>query len=237
MHLPAAGLALALLLVPAALAADQGSLTFSPDFTTLTATLEMGVTGAEAADMRAAMDQYGDQDGQATQAEADRFAQDFRGLIGSSVDDMAEGDNLTLDGARPTSMDLADLSFSNVAGPVTSTERVGMHMVLRIGMRPAPGDSHTLFMRGEKAEGDGTVQMTITAPAGYIIASYTGIPGATQSADRSTLTFTDSAGNDQDGTVVFARPSAAGTGTKGSPAPALALAAVALAMAALARRS
>ena len=235
-----AALALALLLVPAA-AADTGAITFDPGFTTMTFAMELVSTGDDARQMRQAIDQNGNRDGQATQAEADKFASDFKELVGAGVASEVDGDNMTFDGKAPTSTRLTGFALSRAAGATTSGDPLHMHATIALTLHPAAGATHTLFMRGNAEEGDGEVQMTITAPAGFAVQSFTGIPEGSLSADRTVLSFRDYAGNGNDGTVVFGPPPAPAAtqpqdGSKASPVLPLPLLLAALLLAGLARR-
>lgn len=225
-------LLLALLVAaPAAEAKSSGSMTFNAGFTELTVEVQASIVEQDAADIRGAADEYGNADGQATQAEADKFVHDFESLIASGVFEGFSDGNLTLDGKAPKDFEIEALALADVAGPVTSFDPIRMTLTGVLEFTPGAGETHTMLLRGGTDE---TAEVDINAPSGHVIQSHSGIQG-TLDADKDTLSFTQTTADTEDVAVVFAKAPAP-AGTKGSPGPAAALLAVALAGLAAARR-
>lgn len=214
---------LAIALSPAVTARNSAEFAPSADFTRLDAKGTVDITGSDAQEFRVAVDQYGNGDGHATEAETDKFLRDFRSMMEGFVSAGVADGNVTLDGKMPEGIDLASMGAKGSAGPVTSSDAITMefHMVIRF--MPAAGTTHTLFSRGSTDNEAGAAEITIRAPTGFHIQSATGIPGGASFNDaRTTLTFTEVDGS-SDSTIVFAQGAYSSGESKTSPALAAAV--------------
>jgi hypothetical protein len=203
---------LALVAVPATQATGKGTMSFPVDFTRFHMAIDDSTSGKDAAQMRAQVDAYGNHDGQATQAEGDKFAADFKAMIGQAVLSGTKDGNLTLDGAGPTSADLTVLQFRDIAGAISSEAPVTLHAEMDLAFAPGAGPDHTLFVKAHKDDSAGaqSVETTVKSPPGYVIKSIAGAPGAVLSSDNASATFTDTAQGAENGVVVFGKPAAKG---------------------------
>jgi hypothetical protein len=211
-----------LLAIPAATAAMEmeADVTFAADFTSMDIQMSMSMGGEQAAQMRGAFDQMGNQDGRASQSEADAFLQQFRDTIEGSVTESMDPRDVTMDGNPAKGFEIEDLTMTDVDGPVTSESPITMSVELKVELEPEGDGEHTLVMKdsgdeGEEAEVTG--QLRIRAPKGYVIKSHNAPEGSSLSSDKRILTVTesDAAGSGEDARIVFAPASASG-----SPAPA-----------------
>jgi hypothetical protein len=233
MRLPLLVVTAALALLPAALAANSMEIAPSADFSELALDARARLSGSESAGMRSAMDSTflgGNGDGMVSQAEVEAFAARVKDEMGSGMADSI-GDNVTVDGNAATEVTDVTLDILDGTGAVTSTGVMTMRVTATIQFPEASGTTHTLFWQASAEEGNATIEVTVTAPAGYIIRSVEGLPEGSLAADKRSLRFTDSAANDQDATIVFAEAK----GSKGSPAAGLAAVAVCVAAAFLVR--
>lgn len=224
MRLPLLVAIAAIALLPAALAANSMEITPSADFAELAMQARLGMSGSESAQMRGAMDSTfvgGNGDGMVSQAEVDAFEARLKDPMGSSMADSI-GDNVTMDGNLATDLTGVTLQILDGPGAVTSTGVITIDVTATIHFPTGAGATHTMFWQATPEEGDATVAVTVRAPAGYIISSVEGLSEDALAADKASLQFTDSAGNDDDATIVFTKSSGAAPGTKNAPAAGLA---------------
>lgn len=217
MHARRAALAALLIvaLLPGAHAANSANMSFNAGFTTMTIDATVDANGDEARGMRQAMDTQGNGDGTVTQNEVDAFVEFMKSLMAGQAS-QPMGDNVTLDGKGPKRADVTKLAILGATGPLSVPSVTTMTATMEVLFEPAEGTTHTLRMVG-RADPQGsqeTAKVSIRAPAGYTIQSHDGIPGASLSGDKTTLSFTDSASASGSSTIVFGQGS-----SKGAPAP------------------
>lgn len=202
-------------LLPSAHAANSANMTFNGSFTTMTIQATVDASGQEAQGMRQAMDSQGNGDGSVTPDEKDEFVAFMKSLMAGQASQPL-GDNVTLDGEGPKRADVTKLDILGATGAVSSSAVMTMVATMEVVFEPGEGSTHTLRMVG-RADPNGskeTAKVSIRAPANYTITSHDGIPGASLSSDKTTLSFTDSASSSGSSTIVFGQAS-----EKGAPAP------------------
>jgi len=227
----ALAIGLLLLSLPAASAAGGGNtldFTFST-FASATLHASSVVSGDEATTIRGYMDT--NQDGTVTQPEVNEFTQSFKDLLSKSTRDDIKG-NMSLDGRKPTSVNVNTLTITGATGSTSSSAEMTATIDVAVTFTPDSGDTHTLVVQGTSKSGDATTETTVRAPGSFIISSTSGLPSPTLSPDKSSVSFIDTSANGQTSTIVFGKAAAAK-----SPMPASVLVAVILVgVAAMARR-
>ncbi len=226
---------LAILLLPAAQAADSGSLTFTT-FASAHYQVQTTTDGDEAATARRDFDTAGTRDGTVTQADVEAFRVMFKDAFAKTVHDPRATENLKVDGTGPTHIALEQIEYFGAEGPVSSTAAINVTLRVTLTFQPLGNATHTLVMQTE-ARPNRTFAMSVTAPKGSVITSASGLAATgTTSSDKTSVAFMASSPTPQGSTLTFDGSGVPDAPKASTPMPGAVLTAVLVAALALVAR-
>jgi hypothetical protein len=200
------------LLLPAAGARSlvRADMDFPSDLTHLHIQAVYRIEGADAANQRGQMDGYGNRDGTVSASEAIQYFTLGRSFIAQQSRQLLGGGNLTLDAAGPASINLGNVTATDVEGPASSSAPFNLTVELNLIFAPADAATHALMfgigLQHATASGD-VLLASLRAPAGFQVETVTGVT-ANLAGDKSSLTFQGQPDATHDVVVAFSKPPA-----------------------------
>lgn len=166
--------ALLLVLALPAATASTVELRFAPSFGTAALHAEGELVGAEAAQVRSAIDQFGgNRDGNVSADEVARFMMSGKGILGARIAAMLAAVNFTLDGV-PASTEIGGVDLEGTAGPVQGGPPIAFSLNMTFLFPVEGNETHTLRLVGRPTAG-GTTHTTIVLPPGWTVAEAQGV--------------------------------------------------------------